>query len=448
MKTQNIITNIARREKSMLIILFAVLSFFLNTHVSRACYGLKINSPSNGTSIRITGTLNLNYSNITTDNTYFVIMDTNATVGTVSNSSYIAGPVAKNVKSGSSTFDFPVGKDGGNGTAIDGLYRPIGIKDPNGAGTFKAEYIHKYPSQDGFGTGSANIVGGGTGFINHVGKNEYWQLTRTVGTQGAKIRISWDGYTGGVNDINNIVVTHWNTGLGKWELTGSTGAATLEAGSTNAKGMVTTNEVQTTFSPFGVASKNANNPLPIELLTFEGELVKDQIKLSWTTASEINNDFFTIEKSKDGVNYFTAVGQTKGAGTSTEPHNYSLNDPRPYKGTNYYRLKQTDYDKTNTYSDVIAVDYMPKTWGNVSVYPNPANDRIMIEAVVTEDKDVTIEITDVLGKTVKESKHSLNEGKNTVKIDLSEQANGIYMIYIKDKTTNEVITIQKFTKGQ
>ena len=444
MKTQLTINELrAKKIPSLMIVLLATMVIILHSHVSKACYGVKLNTP-----ITVTNKLTLTYSHLYTDATNLLTMETAATTQDAKNTSYVCGPMIKKVVSGASTFDFPVGKDYNNSTGMNGELRQIGIKDPNATGSFKAEYIKKAPSVDGYGTAAAQIVGGGTGTINHVGKNEYWVLSQASGTPGAKVRLSWGVYTGSgaVNDMNNIIITHWNGT--QWEPTAGGGTATLEVGSTNSAGMVTTTGTQTSFSPFGIASKNANNPLPIELLNFEGELVKDEIKLDWTTASEINNDYFTIEKSKDGKGGFVIVGQVKGAGTSTEPHNYSLNDPRPYKGTNYYRLKQTDYDKTNTYSDVIAVDYMPKTWGNVSVYPNPANDRIMVEAVVTEDKDVTIEITDVLGKTVKESKHSLNEGKNTVKIDLSEQANGVYMIYIKDKATNEVITIQKFTKGQ
>ncbi|MCE2743595.1 MAG: T9SS type A sorting domain-containing protein, partial [Fluviicola sp.] len=110
--------------------------------------------------------------------------------------------------------------------------------------------------------------------------------------------------------------------------------------------------------------------LPIELLFFNAKLENNTyVDLIWSTASEINNDYFTIERSQDGLNLqeFDIVA---GAGNSTHKINYSLIDRDPFDGISYYRLKQTDYDGKYTYSDIISVN---KTNLNstFTIYPNP-----------------------------------------------------------------------------
>lgn len=95
--------------------------------------------------------------------------------------------------------------------------------------------------------------------------------------------------------------------------------------------------------------------LPIELIYFNGSRVNKNNQLFWTTATEINNDFFTLEKTKDGVN-FEIVCIINGSGSISEAVNYTAYDYQVEKIINYYRLKQTDYDGESTYSDLISID--------------------------------------------------------------------------------------------
>ncbi len=94
--------------------------------------------------------------------------------------------------------------------------------------------------------------------------------------------------------------------------------------------------------------------LPIELISFKGEPYNDYNLLKWITASETNNDYFTIERSFDAID-FQVVGRVDGAGNSTSNLSYSLTDMKPYAGVTYYRLKQTDYNGDFTISDMITV---------------------------------------------------------------------------------------------
>lgn len=115
----------------------------------------------------------------------------------------------------------------------------------------------------------------------------------------------------------------------------------------------------------------AATPLPIELVYFKGEAKKDVVQLNWETASELGNDFFTVERSTDGE-VFTSIGQLNGKGTTNELSTYSMIDQSPIYGTAYYRLKQTGFDGIFSYSKIIDVTYEGSTISVMDVFPNPS----------------------------------------------------------------------------
>lgn len=110
--------------------------------------------------------------------------------------------------------------------------------------------------------------------------------------------------------------------------------------------------------------------LPIELLNFIAIPMNGNIKLNWITASETNNDNFTVSRSKDGIT-FEEFLRISGAGNSNSMLQYSVMDNNPYEGISYYRLKQTDFDGKFTYSNIVAVDF--STLVDINIYPNPFN---------------------------------------------------------------------------
>ncbi len=103
-------------------------------------------------------------------------------------------------------------------------------------------------------------------------------------------------------------------------------------------------------------------PLPIELYSFNSKVHPEHIELNWTTATEINNDFFTLERSSD-LYTWEIVGFVQGAGTTSEKRHYSLNDYNPLDGVTYYRLKQTDFDGKFEYFGPLSVMYLPGAEG-------------------------------------------------------------------------------------
>lgn len=172
--------------------------------------------------------------------------------------------------------------------------------------------------------------------------------------------------------------------------------------------------------------------LPIELLIFDSKLVENGVKLFWSTASEVNNDFFTLEKSTDGFD-FHEIGFVRGSGNTTELKNYSFIDDNPSQGLSFYRLKQTDYDGVFTYSDIIPVKF---TFNDklFTVQPNPAKEKTEISYFSNGVNSSNIKFTDMQGRTRKEIERDDKEGLNKFNVDISNFAKGMYFITLDNGT--------------
>lgn len=145
------------------------------------------------------------------------------------------------------------------------------------------------------------------------------------------------------------------------------------------------------------AGSSTSNHLPIELLSFRGELQNQNVLLKWVTASEINNDYFTIERSSDGVN-FSPVAYVQGAGNSNHNLYYTATDFEPLTGISYYRLKQTDFDGSFEYSELISVNNTVGSAADVVLYPNPNNGNFRLHS--GSDTDIAFRVFDMQGRVV------------------------------------------------
>ena len=165
--------------------------------------------------------------------------------------------------------------------------------------------------------------------------------------------------------------------------------------------------------------------LPIELISFKANNNQNSVELSWTTATEINNDFFTIERSMDAENW-KEISFIAGAGNSNALLNYSFTDQNPIIGKQYYRLKQTDYDGSFTYSEILVVNMGEEISSAIKLYPNPTLGQLHIEAE-NLDKD-NIFVFDVLGKEVTNKISITQSGDNQFTLDLSNLPVGMFFI--------------------
>jgi hypothetical protein len=148
--------------------------------------------------------------------------------------------------------------------------------------------------------------------------------------------------------------------------------------------------------------------LPIELKQFRAKLHGKEVQLNWITATEVNNDFFTIERSSDGEN-FEPILTVKGAGNSSTDRSYEATDPDPLSGTSYYRLRQTDYDGKSTVSNIEAVKFT-ETISGLNIFPNPFENQFQVDFNSSNDMNGEINLTDIGGKLIRHESISISKG--------------------------------------
>ncbi|MBQ21276.1 MAG: hypothetical protein CMD31_11020 [Flavobacteriales bacterium] len=165
--------------------------------------------------------------------------------------------------------------------------------------------------------------------------------------------------------------------------------------------------------------------LPIVLLDFNVEVKNNIVQINWQTSSEINNDFFTVEKSKDAVNW-EEVLKKSGAGNSQEILHYEDEDKFPVSGISYYRLKQTDFNGESTYSHIVPINYSNNYF---SIYPNPADGYVTIQ-LDNIPNNLVVQVKDVLGKPLLEQKVN---STNTL-INISSLPKGIYYVELVNES--------------
>ncbi len=168
--------------------------------------------------------------------------------------------------------------------------------------------------------------------------------------------------------------------------------------------------------------------LPIELIEFNAELKNNSVEIYWITAVEINNDYFTIERSNDGV-IFESLTTKKGAGNCNYKINYSAVDNAPLSGISYYRLKQTDYDGSFSYSQIESVYTNVKE--DFKIYPNP-NESGILKISTGNSSNFEVKIIDAIGRIIyqEQSNNSLTE------LNLTQFEKGVYMIFIIAENSN------------
>jgi hypothetical protein len=171
-------------------------------------------------------------------------------------------------------------------------------------------------------------------------------------------------------------------------------------------------------------------PLPIELLTFSAENRSGINYLQWTTASEINNDHFDLERSSNGFD-FTTIHTVRGAGNSTDERQYFTTDSKAPVGISYYRLKQVDYNGEFTYSNIIAV----KNSGNFASLSIENVSEISVTANYNSDfaQSITLRLIDIRGNVLNSDYITITKGINQFKVNTSNLRSGIYMLEAIDQ---------------
>ena len=170
--------------------------------------------------------------------------------------------------------------------------------------------------------------------------------------------------------------------------------------------------------------------LPVELSSFNANVNGTSVTLNWSTASELNNNGFEVQR-KSGDEFVT-IAFVKGAGSTTEIQNSSYSDENLLVGKYSYRLKQVDFNGTFEYSNVINVDlFSPNEFVLDQNYPNPFNPSTIISFSVPQSSFVTLKVYDVLGNEVSTLVNETKEaGKYNISFDASGLSNGVYFYSI------------------
>jgi C1A family cysteine protease len=176
---------------------------------------------------------------------------------------------------------------------------------------------------------------------------------------------------------------------------------------------------------------DANN-VPVELTSFTAAQNGNEVILSWSTATEVNNYGFEIQRSSEGNDFFT-IGFVGGNGSTTEQHNYNYADNSVNNGINYYRLKQLDYNGIYEYSDVIEVEWRAfDTYLLEQNYPNPFNPATTIGYGIKERSNVTITLLNAIGEQIAVLLNEEKEaGYHQLNFNASNLPSGVYFYRLK-----------------
>jgi len=375
---------------------------FYKLEMTNTNTGLTLNAP-----VTISNNLNFISGNIISSTTNSLLLNNNVTSTGANNTSFVSGPISKR---GNQAFVFPVGKNT--------VYAPIAVTAPAiNTDRFTAEYFQTDPNP------SYNVTLKDPS-LNHISRCEYWILDRTIGTSNVTVNLSWDARSCGVTNLSELRIARWNGS--QWKDHGNGGTVgTAVAGTINSFTTVTA------FSPFTLSSNTINNPLPLELFDFTGACENQNVVLKWTTATETNNNYFTIENSLDGI-VWEILSETKGAGNSSIFCDYSYIAKKNTFGISYYRLKQTDFNGNYKHSPIISVENCYEINSPLFVYPNPTNGVLNLTFSGNETSVTSIEVFNSIGEIVYKS-----DGFKSV-INLSNNVDGIY--FVKFKLNTETIT--------
>ncbi len=181
----------------------------------------------------------------------------------------------------------------------------------------------------------------------------------------------------------------------------------------------------------------------IELLSFAGKAEPHGNVLTWTTATETDNDYFTIERATDGVS-FAEVGRVKGAGTVLSQQNYTLTDQNAPNGTAYYRLSQTDYNGTTRQAaTTLVVRDIQRDLSVISLSPIPTTDVVQVQYALPTAQNLRLTLYNSAGQLVWSQTLAGNAGLNTTTVDLATYPSGVYALMLHNGTNSTVNRVVK-----
>jgi len=368
-----------------------------------------------------------------TNSADILILDKNAvgsitTCGIGSSSSFVDGPLRYIMawNNNSTTLNFPIGKSGVYGAAT------LNVRHTNTTSyAYTGEMIISDADALGY-TKPATIQ-----YVSHVryldlqrglsaspNTSDSTNLQRT-GANGPRITMYYVAEDA-VTDLPNLTICKTRANKLEWYDLAATSTATPTGNSVTPANSA----LFTSFSKFVLANKvGGTNPLPVDLISFTGVSEGTYNSVSWKSAVETNFRHYELESSEDGVN-FHKIATVNPIGNVSSSNDYNYLDFSPFSPITYYRLKMVDLDYTFEYSNIISIENGINKTGTLVVYPNPASNELYIKLSVPNEKSVTIDIKDILGRVIYKQEIDLTQSINNNYINTTNFASGTYIVSI------------------
>jgi len=379
---------------------------------SPALYGGTINNLqlSSANAILMSTTTISNTLDLSSNST-LNIDDYNLTINQISgfsNTAYIetkdqntpSGYVIKSLAVADGDFVFPL--------ASNNSYTPLTVTNLGSTGNIEARVFDNTYAQ------------GTSGVIIDTEKevNKSWEINGDAGVN-VTVTLQWNATDEDPNYASGRSTAYMSKNDYDWweKITPDIGATGSDPYEITASGIQT-------FSVFGTGTDDSS--LPVTWLAFDAfENEQQEVELYWSTATELNNDRFEIEKSYNGKD-FEMIGEVLGQGTINSQSNYQFVDTTPSDGINYYRLRQVDFDGTDDYSELKSVFVDFRREFNISLSPNPTFDVSVLRIDWDRDQHYSVGIFDLMGRNlgVVQSKFS------RLNLDMSQLPIGLYIIKI------------------
>jgi hypothetical protein len=326
---------------------------------------------------------------------------------------FVDGPATYD---GSKAFTFPIG-DGAK-------WAPVRMDTPGSSVSVTAKYNYSAGATN-FPPNSSNVS---TPLVK-VSDIEYWHITSTT-SPSVKVRLFWKkGTESKIKSIDPDTLKFAKYDGANWvDEPAAITASTTSSGYISSNSALNLNDLYVTF---GTTNENSN-PLPISLTNFNVKESNNRVLINWTTASEINNDYFTLEKSGNAIDW-EIIKNINGQGNSNYITDYSIIDENPSKGISYYRLSQTDFDGTFEYLGIKSIDYKSNSLSDAKIYPNPAKDVVNIEFDnVSLEKN--IHLYNSIGQDIIGSVLITTNTINFISINISNLQSGLYILMVGTET--------------
>jgi hypothetical protein len=302
---------------------------------------------------------------------------------------------------------------------------------PTTAGYLEAKFIATSPAN-----AATNAYATLTDQFNYVLDNVvtegYWEIkpSASAGVAGGAYTVKLEGdnislaasTNASYTDVRVIKSPDSHT---SWILQGAHGTATG-----NDTDFTVSRTGMSGYSYFAMAYPTSA-PLPIELVSFAANCADNNtVSVNWTTASEHNSDYYTVEKSRDGIAW-NILATKEATGNSTQLIHYFVADASDISGTVYYRLTQVDVDGASKMYDIVSTNCSSEKELALIAYPNPSNGQFTVKIENAAGGTYALEITDIQGKAIEQQNIDLETGTTVVKMNPVGLQPGVYVLQFK-----------------